>query len=1227
MKKIFFILFIALALYSNAQLLPIGQNNPTVNQNWSRTGNNGFGSTPNNSNIFGTSLYFNSPIYTETFGIIRTRLNGTLTTPINGVNQNVSGYFGIGPNGYFGTHSPWSMLHLEGPDNSGGGGGTAGWRQWMQTGAFMLENSDAMYIGMQPQGGLTNRSDAIINWSDDATGILGPDRLKIVFTGIAPGNGIGNNPTDYNSLNGYEYMEFAASPLQNNNFGRPVGNVGIGPVFTSIALPQSRLHINSEDDLETWFQITNQTGTGQTANDGFRVGILSNGVVNLRQQENLPMVFYTDFGNVTSGGGADWERMRITHIGAPNVPAPFGIPLNTTRVSINEDGDFPITNPRSLLHLGYNTGTLLNGWTTTDGWRPWMNVGTFICEYTDHIYVGMKNENFGAGDRSDAVIGWGDNHHQDLNYPFGQGPDNLRFIFTGYTGAVGVDPRIVSQDGLEVGRFTPDGNLGIGDFTAAGLNQQPTHRIDVDGNGRIRQMPYTTNVFDAVTIDAAGVLWRGPYAAGFGAYCTSLTPFDLQNDDWRIGLNGHTVYFEGQSVGAFDNVAVGYGCGSSLMAKFNALQIHPLAVNNGIGTISYAGTFFSFPQESTNYSCGVWGYSKGVTVCGVGVAGIADAVPNSTGYNWAFGVYGEATPSTPIPIAGPTNHLWAGAFNGAVLLNSFMYGSDSILKKDINPITNSLSIIDSLKPKSFYYDTTFTNSKGLWEQPAKQYGFVAQDVEKILPELVTEALKPPQYDTLGNEVHPAFTYKALNYNAFIGILTQGVKDLDSITQGISAQVSGLPKISFGAKCDIDSGSFELPSNWRVGLNDKNLYFDGQGGSGGNNIGVGYTCDDALVGKLSVWETTQIGGSSVAGYFNNTAIGNFAASVMGTTDKSNAKDNYAGFFTAQSSHGEVNTGVLAIAKNGKQNYGIWAEAPQNTTDQHASVAAYINGNLDGIGVNLYVSDAKFKNNVQNITNATDIIEQLQPRTFNFNTTGYPYMNFNTGNQYGFVAQEMISVLPDLVKNSIFRAEYDSVGNMIHDTIQYKSLNYEGLIPIVVQAVKEMKSKNDSITDKLNDRIDSLRQVVITNNTMLLQKNDSLRNVLNTFNTRLTTIEDRLEECCKGHNGNGNHSLLTNPNTENTTEVELENVQAIVLDQNVPNPFAESTVITYFIPDNINYAQIVFTDNYGRIMKTVDIKTSGAGMIKVYAANLSSGTYTYSLMVDGKVVESKKMMCVK
>jgi trimeric autotransporter adhesin len=104
-------------------------------------------------------------------------------------------------------------------------------------------------------------------------------------------------------------------------------------------------------------------------------------------------------------------------------------------------------------------------------------------------------------------------------------------------------------------------------------------------------------------------------------------------------------------------------------------------------------------------------------------------------------------------------------------------------------------------------------------------------------------------------------------------------------------------------------------------------------------------------------------------------------------------------------------------------------------------------------------------------------------------------------------------------------------------------------------------------------------------------------------------------------------MQNPSGIQTTTVELENIQSIVLDQNVPNPFAESTVIGYFIPENIKMAQIIFTENNGRVLRTVDINASGNGMIKVYASNLSSGIYTYSLLVDGKLVESKKMICSK
>jgi hypothetical protein len=144
---------------------------PVANSAWYRGGNFATGPAGNN-NIFGTATGFNSPIYTITNGLQRTKLNGTQTAVIAGVPQNVDGYFGISPTGYFGQpgNTPWAMLHLDGPNNTNFGGD---WRKWMRTGTFMRENSDAMYVGLKEEVG-ANRSDAVINWSDDANSAGGP---------------------------------------------------------------------------------------------------------------------------------------------------------------------------------------------------------------------------------------------------------------------------------------------------------------------------------------------------------------------------------------------------------------------------------------------------------------------------------------------------------------------------------------------------------------------------------------------------------------------------------------------------------------------------------------------------------------------------------------------------------------------------------------------------------------------------------------------------------------------------------------------------------------------------------------------------------------------------------------------------------------------------------------------------------------------------------------------
>jgi hypothetical protein len=80
----------------------------------------------------------------------------------------------------------------------------------------------------------------------------------------------------------------------------------------------------------------------------------------------------------------------------------------------------------------------------------------------------------------------------------------------------------------------------------------------------------------------------------------------------------------------------------------------------------------------------------------------------------------------------------------------------------------------------------------------------------------------------------------------------------------------------------------------------------------------------------------------------------------------------------------------------------------------------------------------------------------------------------------------------------------------------------------------------------------------------------------------------------------------------------------LEQNVPNPFTETTTIAYNIVSGFSRAEIIFSTMKGEIIKTVQLKNAGKGQINVAASFIARGVYSYSLIVDGKLVETKKMV---
>jgi hypothetical protein len=143
-------------------------------------------------------------------------------------------------------------------------------------------------------------------------------------------------------------------------------------------------------------------------------------------------------------------------------------------------------------------------------------------------------------------------------------------------------------------------------------------------------------------------------------------------------------------------------------------------------------------------------------------------------------------------------------------------------------------------------------------------------------------------------------------------------------------------------------------------------------------------------------------------------------------------------------------------------------------------------------------------------------------------------------------------------------------------------------------------------------------------------DSLQSMMNTFALRFAAIENCLSNLPPGLGCNISNSAImqNNPDAPNTEAknlaVTLSNKNAVVLHQNSPNPFAEQTVINYAISDNVKSAQLVFTDNMGKVLKTMEISERGNGTITVYGGDLSTGIYSYTLIVDGVSVATKRMV---
>lgn len=375
-----------------------------------------------------------------------------------------------------------------------------------------------------------------------------------------------------------------------------------------------------------------------------------------------------------------------------------------------------------------------------------------------------------------------------------------------------------------------------------------------------------------------------------------------------------------------------------------------------------------------------------------------------------------------------------------------------------------------------------------------------------------------------------------------------------------------------------------------------------------NTAVGYNAMYSLVGATTSthsgnvavgWRTLYL----ATGGSYNTAIGTMALyNDLGT--EANSALGYHALIGNTTGNNNTGVGVQTLAYNltGSYNSGLGYSANVSLSNfQHATaIGSYaianasnkivIGDNTPGIVIGGYaawsnLSDGRFKENVNEDVPGLTFITKLRPVTYTINTEkldehimqSMPDSNLKARKikkqesyaqaaakiQTGFIAQEVEKTAKEIGYN------FDGVNAPKNLTDNY-SIAYSQFVVPLVKAVQELSKQNDDLK----------REMV------------ELRNLI------------------KG-------------NTEGSIQLTESNGTAKLF-QNTPNPFSKLTIIRYTIPSTTKNAMISITSLGGVKVKEFDLKNNAGQRIEIIGGQLSPGTYIYSLLLDGRLVDSKKMI---
>jgi Chaperone of endosialidase len=174
-------------------------------------------------------------------------------------------------------------------------------------------------------------------------------------------------------------------------------------------------------------------------------------------------------------------------------------------------------------------------------------------------------------------------------------------------------------------------------------------------------------------------------------------------------------------------------------------------------------------------------------------------------------------------------------------------------------------------------------------------------------------------------------------------------------------------------------------------------------------------------------------------------------------------------------GSGGVGVQGVA-NGSGQIGVFAANQNPANGSTTGWGIYSNNFAGGVTAWSNVSDRRLKKNISNIPNALNKVLNLRGVEYFFDTEKYNDINLPDNKQYGFIAQEVEEVLPEIVRESIIpgnqNKKVDSGMSKQNKNYNFKTLSYSYIIPVLVEGMKEQQK----IIESQNLRLEKLEKLI-------------------------------------------------------------------------------------------------------------------------------------------------------